>query len=67
MAPSSFANPYLSLKQVSTAVLFPVDVRAMISNLTTCPRSAALKGTSYSVWVGGRSMLSFPFSNSTNN
>jgi hypothetical protein len=39
-------------KQLSIAVLFPVDVRAMISNLKTPPAAVRLSGISNSVTSG---------------
>ena len=46
-----------SVKQLSTAVLFPRVVRAMISNLNSSPVAVTSTGTSTRVTPGGRSRL----------
>lgn len=62
---SSFG--YCTMKQFSTAVLFPVDVRAMISNLNMPRNDAISAGTTNVVTVGGRSMPNLIAPCSTNN
>jgi hypothetical protein len=56
----SISRNYWTVKQFSIAVLLPLAVRAMISNLNSLPRAVTSDGTSNCVTVGGRSTLSFP-------